>query len=1384
MSAPGGPQPIQRPSDNQANTNRGVDSRRNRRKVPGQARALVGQNPQSRNPTSAPQANEKRPNKPKIGSKGPGKKPSGKPSGDFPSKNGLNQRPPTNQKPPTNSVEIVDNISITPTQRLPKQAADPIQKFSQKEIAATGLLFQDPSSFGFLRNRSHAPLRHTPRYMLNQPRLLVAPEYSQDPWDAENQAKMLRIEQANSGSDYQGVYEEFQKMREVERKKMEELGLVDAENVTKDLNDAIFFQGTCTDMCPTFERVRRALENNVKALEKDPATQKISRDKAVKAFSRPAAGQPPPMPSDVRPPHILLKTLDFIVDNILHQLPEAHSFIWDRTRSIRQDFVYQNYYGPEAIDCNERIVRIHLLSFHIMAGSDVEYSQQQELEQFNKALQTLTEIYQDVRNHGGKCPNEAEFRAYHLISHFRDPELEREIQLLPDSIFMDSKVQLALRFRSIMSQNNVVERGYTNCIGAINLFVEFFRLVNANETPLLLACLLETHFNEIRFYALKSMSRSYHTKGKAFLGESLREMLGFDTVEQLVNFVSYYDIDIINDNGTILVDLCNKEKLESQYKLNSLYDKATRSQAFSARLDARMRQTTLAQLVNSGLLNSNLNLNKSNFSNVLRNVTRKPISSKASVAPIHSGSFGLNPASSAEMGLQRSDSTDMFSNGSAFGGTKASGFGQNPVVEQTSGFDGSSRFGKDQAGFQGTFGQKAAFGLNVSDSSAQNGSFNLADFMKKQNTDTGVSKSAFGQVPEAGPKFDFTAKPKVSDAAGPTNLASSTESAVSKTNLAPSTNSFPMAKPHLLPSEKPLSTLPPLFSNEKGLGSGKAKSVSFELPVAKDTGSSVTFKQEAKPVSLLPSSAQPMQAKNRLLKDKPLFNEAVSKIYQQILDEAIESELLKVLPRIVKHENRSRERERVLQSLASELYQAFFDELTYLTMLLAVADYRYNSNLKKKVIRNFIEVGKKSQRKRDEKAKRMEELKAMNFGTSLFKRKRSSSNFLTESLTKRKSTPLSRNTSFDHMGERQKEIQKLWQPLDIELFARVCAHNVKTLAQDPKVELKCLLVAEDWTSPYSKWLNTKFSLKPSSTKNYYSTRVEVEKMILSVESLPHSLSESSFRNIPFLVFECGLLEEKQLGVYKTLRNKLNRDSGILLKIIQLCNRYCLYRIQILVLVWDISNNRAGFESDLAMLRVEEHKSKESCIQDIRICDMSLPVADVADLLQYSFMKLGQNFDGLLTERGLRKKAKITQEPKPTSTRSLTPQNAAAASEDKLKLKETELLEKARHLQKRRYLSKHTLSAMDNSVDLSNTSAFRTPNASFANNTLVNFNNSFLSNNTIQGNASHLGSFGNASIIEESTPFGSPRGFKPPFPKKVQELRDLTASIKARYKREV
>ena len=260
-------------------------------------------------------------------------------------------KPPGN-RPESNVLIQSDPLDI-PKKVIPRQKPDKVQQYTPNEITSTGPLIFNPEQLGFNRNHKSITPRSIPKYLLHQPRLLVTPSFSQDAWDKQNQEKMLSMEEQNSGSDYQGLYEEFQKMREAERKQMETLGLVDAENISKDLTDAISFQGSCLDMCPIFERVRRALEKNVKALEKDPHTNKISRTRAIKAFSRPAAGQPPPLPSEVRPPHILKQTLDYLIENIVPQLPEAHSFIWDRTRSIRQDFTYQNFFGPEAIDCNE-----------------------------------------------------------------------------------------------------------------------------------------------------------------------------------------------------------------------------------------------------------------------------------------------------------------------------------------------------------------------------------------------------------------------------------------------------------------------------------------------------------------------------------------------------------------------------------------------------------------------------------------------------------------------------------------------------------------------------------------------------------------------------------------------------------------------------------------------------------------------------------------------------------------------------------------------------------------------------------------------------------------------------------------------------------------------
>lgn len=1235
--------------------------------------------------------------------------------------------------------------TMVPTKRQPRLRGDPVQSFTSDELAQTGSVFQSPESLGFLKNRSSAPKRKVPRYMLTQPRLLATPPFQQNAWDAENQNNMLQLEAQNSGSDFQGIYETFQKMRDVERKKMEDLGLVDAENITKDLNDAILFHGSCLDMCPIFERVRRALENNVMSLEKDPVTNKVSRDRAIKAFSRPAAGQPPPMPSDVRPPHILTKTLDYLVDNILPQLPEAHSFIWDRTRSIRQDFIYQNFYGPEAIDCNERIVRIHLLSLHIMSGSDVEYSQQQELEQFNKALQTLTEIYQDVRNHGGASPNEAEFRAYHLISHFRDPELERDLQTLPDDIVKHPYVQLALRFRFLMSQNNIVERGYTNSIGAMNMFVEFFRLVFSNETPFLIACLLETHFNEIRFYALKSISRSGHTKGKALLASALRQMLGFDTDEQLIDFVSYYDVDILNEDGIVLVDLFNKEKLEAKYKLNSLQAKPKLAQAHSLKLDVRLKLMLQRAIINSGKSNADLGMRDYSVNFAIQKVQQKFPTPKSAnfVSDLVPDPQPITPASLS------------------FGQTP---FGQTPFGQPTPQLSSGSGF--DSTGST----QLTANGTN-------NNSLNILDFLS-QNGNRPAPQQAFG-----------AAKPVEQKPVPAFNFATSQPEKKSQ----PKTVHFP-AK---LTSEPPKEL--PKFGEDKP--KEVAKTFTFgkpEVPALSQVPK-IDFKPKVEEPVKKQEISIPIAIKTtptpvaKTLKQNTKFDGAVNAVYESILSNVIDHEIRKLLPRIIKFENRKSEKKEVVDALANELFLAFVSELSYERLQVAFADRFYEKKLLQKKMKAWQKHQEKKKKENEARLKKEAELNSVSFKVPKL-RKRHISGSSNESFTKRRSLGSSHNTSFENIHEKQSEIQQLWRPLDLATFVDNCSKNIRVAPDSETTELKYLLVVEDWTAAYSKWLNTKFNLKPSADKTHYVNRVEREKMTVTFESLPKSneLQEGAFTKSAFILFECGILNEAQASMYSTLAAKLERDGGILKKLVQICERYCLYKVHFLVTIWDTQGSALSEAEASSIMSIGELQ-KSPCVKDISISYMSASSMNVIELLDNGLRHMSESFSGDLTSRGLKRKLKLQKQ---LEARIQEEQKQITSSQQEeaaqlLKLKEEEVLRRAKDLLKHRYLSKHLVSTATDGVDLTNTTAsFRTPNGTFANNTLVNFNNSYLANNTtIQPpNGSFLGSFVNASIIEESTPFASPRSsrtqsrFAKPAPKKVQQLRDLTAAIRARYKK--
>lgn len=461
------------------------------------------------------------------------------------------------------------------------------------EVKYFGNLFKAPETLGFQKIQ-HRPQR-TPKYMLKENVLFDMSSYEINKWDLENQKILNRRELEYSG-DPQLLFEEFVERRSKEREMMEKFNLVDKENAKKSLDDAIVFRGSCEDMCPTYERVERVYKNQVSKWEKDPATGQISRNLAIKTFMRPS-GQAPPLPSDVRTPMVLQKTLNYIIENLLPRLPESQSFIWDRTRSIRQDFTFQNNYsGIESIDCHEKICRIHILSLHVMAGvNDPDYQQQQEVEQFNNSLQTLTHMYQAVRSRGGYCPNEPEFRAYEIMSKIRDSELDRYLQTLPQYIQNNKIVQQAIKLKSLIVEG----------MNTFNCYTEFFRSVlDRNKTPFLLASISEIYFNEIRYNAFRCISRAYHSKTKLLpTVENLVSWLGYNDVEQLSMTCKLYGLSFINDQDTnaIRVDIT---ALKASFK-------PSQPQAYTNRISDMINGQSMSQIVNSGMPNKSLNLKTS-----------------------------------------------------------------------------------------------------------------------------------------------------------------------------------------------------------------------------------------------------------------------------------------------------------------------------------------------------------------------------------------------------------------------------------------------------------------------------------------------------------------------------------------------------------------------------------------------------------------------------------------------------------------------------------------------------------------------------------------------------------------------------------------------------
>lgn len=108
--------------------------------------------------------------------------------------------------------------------------------------------------------------------------------------------------------------------------------------------------GTCLDMCPAAERAQREEERRLHRFEVAPGSRgdrpRADPQRAVKEYSRPAAGKIRPPPSQLRPPSVLLATVRYLASEVAERTDasraEVASFVADRLRAVRLDLALQS----------------------------------------------------------------------------------------------------------------------------------------------------------------------------------------------------------------------------------------------------------------------------------------------------------------------------------------------------------------------------------------------------------------------------------------------------------------------------------------------------------------------------------------------------------------------------------------------------------------------------------------------------------------------------------------------------------------------------------------------------------------------------------------------------------------------------------------------------------------------------------------------------------------------------------------------------------------------------------------------------------------------------------------------------------------------------------
>ncbi|KAH8105344.1 SAC3/GANP/Nin1/mts3/eIF-3 p25 family-domain-containing protein [Cristinia sonorae] len=316
--------------------------------------------------------------------------------------------------------------------------------------------------------------------------------------EVENGGTDVETNDPDDPEERERFWKELVKARELEKKRMiAEKKWADPDAPMR-LEDAITPVGTCTDMCPKFERYRREREHNLDKWEVIPGTKRVDHARAVKMYERASGAKS--LPSDLRTPETCRRTLDYLFHDLLPRggFTETHSFIRDRSRAVRNDFTPQLITGAIAIECHDRCARFHIVAMHLqrdVPGFDLRLEEQQ----LSHALLSLQQFYEDQRGHY-TSPTELEMRVYQRLISIRN--LKERHEDVPLEITGHPVFQLTTRFlQHVQKESAPISRTSSLRVGqeGMQIFGELaavLRETNNMAMVYLIACILERLFGK------------------------------------------------------------------------------------------------------------------------------------------------------------------------------------------------------------------------------------------------------------------------------------------------------------------------------------------------------------------------------------------------------------------------------------------------------------------------------------------------------------------------------------------------------------------------------------------------------------------------------------------------------------------------------------------------------------------------------------------------------------------------------------------------------------------------------------------------------------------------------------------------------------------------